>query len=188
MGAAGVFVAFALALWPMLKSVYTSDNSAARWAWGLIGNVVLIAALTRSARHTGKATLAWLAVFALIACCTFSLVRLSHTMLYSAFLEYWPLLIAILAGVAVLLARILRHADSWRPFFEPAYALGVLVNPVTAIFGVGYGISNSIPRWTESATFAVLAIVFLLAGLLLGPRRFTILTAVCGVAAIFKLA
>jgi hypothetical protein len=188
LGTAGVLVAFNLAFWPKLPAVYNADDTLRRWIWGLLGHLMLIAALMRSARRTGKPTLAWLALFAAISLAAFVLIRASRTVLYTGFLEFWPVILAIVAGVLILLARLANHSRSWKPFFEPAYATGVLFNPLIAICGASLIHSNAFPRWVESTTFAVLTLDYLLAAFVAGPRRLVILAGVCAAATAVKLA
>ncbi len=187
MGTTGVLVSVHLSFWPKLPYVYTSDNTLSRWLWGLLGNLVLIAALTRSARRTAKPTLAWLAIFAMVSTLTFILVRVDGTVLYSGFFEYWPLLLAAIAGLLLWAARGAHRSTPWKPFFEPTFVLGTLIVPVAAIAGAALTPSHSIPQWVEPATFAMLAVVYLLAAWLTGPRRFLILTFVCIGAALWNL-
>lgn len=183
LGAIGVLVSLQLAFWPKLPNVYVTDSSPARWAWGIAANGVFITMLTLAARRTGKPTLAWLAVFASVSLLAFVVIRSAGTFIYSGFLEYWPIILAVSAGAFLILARTSGRSGPWRPFYEPAYVCGVLVSPVFAILGATIIETHEIPAWVAPATFAVLAGAYLFAAFALGPRRVVILTLVCTAAA-----
>jgi hypothetical protein len=186
LGATAVLVSAHLAFWPKLPWVDTTDNTLGRWVWGLVANVILLAVLVGVARRTGRPTMAWLASF-VTACIGAFAVSRSTGLLYSMFFKYWPLMFASGAAACLVIARLTMHSHAWRAFFEPAYVLGVLVNPVVAIMGATFLASRIIPTWVDPATFGVLAGSFLLAAFLTGPRRFIVLTSVCALAAIWKL-
>lgn len=187
LGAIGVLVSAHLAFWPKLPYVYIADNTPGRWIWGIVANLALVLALVRSARKSGKPTLAWLASFALASMVAFILVRLSGTGLYVAVLTYWPLVLAVVAGLLLVLANRLAPTQGGRAFVEPAYVMGALIMPVVAIAGAALSHSLVIPEWVNPATFGLLAVVYCVAALLTGPRRFIVLTAACALAAVWNL-
>jgi len=184
LGAIGVLVSCQLAFWPELPNVHIKDNSVGRWIWGLLGNLMLMAALAGATRRTGKPTLAWLALCALTSTVAFVIIRLTGTFVYSGFLAFWPLVLAAAAGVLAALAYRAGRSAVWTPFHEPLYVSAVLILPVAAIGGATLLGSRSIPPWVAPATFGLLAAVYLVTALLPGPRRFIALTCVCTAAAV----
>jgi len=180
-GATGVLVALHLAFWPRLPYVDITDASTSRWVWGLLANGLLILALTAAARRTGKSTLAWLALFALGTCSVFVLIRSAGSAIHTGFVQYWPLVLAALAGIALLSTAPLLRSRTWRPFFEPTYLVGILILPVAAIGGTTIPEIRlqAMPTWVPTATFGLLAGVYGLAAWIPGPRRFLLLAAVC---------
>ncbi|HQE29607.1 MAG TPA: hypothetical protein PL151_17775, partial [Phycisphaerae bacterium] len=187
LGAIGVLVSCQLAFWPKLPNVYIGDNRLGRWIWSLLANLLLIAVLTGAARRTGKSTLGWLALSAAASTVAFIVIRAEGTFIYSGFLGYWPLLLAVTAGLLAILADKASHSEKWQPFREPLYVLAVLVLPVIAIFGATALASRAIPPWVAPATFGILTVSYSLAAVWPGPRRFYILTFVCAAAAAWQL-
>jgi hypothetical protein len=186
LGAIGVLVSMQLAFWPELPNVHIADNTPGRWIWGILANLMLIASLTGAARRTGKATLAWLALTAIISASAFVIIRLSGTVVYSGFITAWPIVLAVASGLLTLAAYRTAAAGGWHAFHEPLYVTGVLACPLAAICGAALIGSHAIPLWVAPITFGLLAGNYLLAGLLTGPRRFTILAFVCIAAAIWS--
>lgn len=187
LGAIGVLVSIQLAFWPKLPNVYIKDDSLGRWLWGVLPNLILLSALMRSARHTQKSTLAWLAMCAFVSLTGFIIIRSAGSFIYTGFLEYWPLILALAAGVLAVAAYGASRSAAWKPFHEPTYVLAVLVAPILAISGASVIGSRAIPPWVATATFGTLACTYLLTALLPGPRRFIVLTFVCAAAAVYTL-
>lgn len=187
LGAIGVLVSLQLAFWPELPNVHVRDNSLGRWIWGLLANLILIAALTGGARRTGKSTLAWLALGAICSTLAFAIIRSSGTFVYSGFVMAWPIVLAVVSGLLSLAAWRTARPGPWQAFYEPLYVVAVLVAPMAAISGAALIGSHAIPHWAAPVTFAVLAGSYLASALLVGPKRFVVLTAVCLAAAAWSL-
>lgn len=187
LGAIGVLVSYQLALWPKLPNVYSPDNAPSRWLWGLGANLLLLAALTWSARRTGKATLAWLSACSVAAIVAFIVIRSAGTFIHSGFMAGWPIWLALAACGLTLMTRRLFRSAAWRPFHEPVFLLAVVILPVAAVSGATVIPSRVLPTWIATATFAVLAGNYLLGALLTGPRRLISLTCLCVAAGLWSL-
>ena len=178
-GVTGVLVSTQLAVWPLLPYVDTRDNSPARWAWGLTGGAMLFLSLSGAARRTSKATLAWLAVLAAAALGVFVLARAVGVQPRDRLVAHWPLVAAGTAAAASLLAGAALRSRTRRAFFEPLLVTGILIGPVLAVMGTALSDAMRTPPWQAPATYALLAVNYLLAALVAGPATLVTVSAVC---------
>jgi hypothetical protein len=183
-GATGALIAFHLAFWPLFSFVTDPDSSMWRWVWGLGGNVLLVLALAFCALSTGKSTLAWLTLIAVLAGATFVLTRIPGSELVQWWVRYWPLGTALMAAASLPLAAATIRSRRWLPFAEPFYLIGIVVGPVAALSGASLVEHLQLPHWMPAATFASLAGVYLLAAWVPGPRRFVTVAAMCAAVSI----
>lgn len=186
-GATGVLVSLQLAFWPRFPRVEGLDDSTSRWFFGVGGDLLLVLALTYSARAAGKATLAWLAVFAIASLASFVLIRLGDHPLPLWWNRHWPLAIVVLAGVSLHLAVAAHRRTRWRPFGEPLLLFGLLIGPAAGLAGATLAQLQNMSPWVPAATFAALACVYSLAAVRPGPRAYLIAAAACAVMAAFRL-
>ncbi|HSW46879.1 MAG TPA: hypothetical protein VLM89_15060 [Phycisphaerae bacterium] len=186
-GATGVLVSLQLAFWPRFQGVDTSDNTAARWAWGVGAIVLLMLSLTFSARRTQKTTLAWLATFCVVALVSFVLIRLGDHALPQWWNSHWPLGLAGLSAASTLLAVAAYRHGRWRPFGEPLLLFGVLIGPVCALAGISLSSMQTMPTWVPAATFGALACTYCVAAIRPGPRSYAIACVICGAMAVYRL-
>ncbi len=185
--ATGVLVAMHLALWPRFSWVDTADNTSGRWVLGLTAYALLVATVSGAARRTRKPTLAWLAVLALLAMVAFVVVRLPGTGTYRAVILAWPPMTVVLSGLFLMAGWRALSSAAWKPFAEPLVVLGVLVLPLAALMGVALMVPMTTRSWVAPATFGLLSLLYLTAGLTTGPRRFLWLAVVCSAAAVWSL-
>ena len=75
---------------------------------------------------------AWLVLFTLASMVAFALVRLPHSAFSEAWMLYWPVLLAGVAGLMLPVAALAGRSAKWRPFREPTYLTGVVVAPLSA--------------------------------------------------------
>ena len=186
-GATGVLVSLQLAFWPRFPKVEGLDDATSRWFWGLGADLLLILTLTYAARRTRKATLAWLAVFAVASLASFVLIRLGDHPLPQWWNRHWPLAMVVLAGIGLHLAVTAYRRARWRPFGEPLLLFGVLIGPAAGLAGATLAQLQNMSPWVPAATFAALACVYILAAVRPGPRAYLIAAAACAVMAAFRL-
>lgn len=128
----GLLAALELAVWPEMASM--RDDSALRWAWGLLANLLLIASLVVAARLSQRRGIASLAVLVLVAAAVFVVVRFPDNRLKFWLLEHWPPLLALGAPVCLYLRQLARRGR-WRPFVDPVEALAFMAIPTVALIG-----------------------------------------------------
>ncbi len=184
-GAAGLLMSLHLAFWPSLPYVIDRDASRARWIWGPIANGLLVVALLLSARLTRKSTLAWLTILALGSTAGFVVTRAPGSALGELWFLYWPALVAASGVVCLLGILLVRRA---RPYFvEPLLVTGVLLAPVLSLMGLSIADEALIPHWLPPLTFATLAMLYLIASRVPGPRTFAAVAVICMAAAAWSL-
>ena len=186
-GALAVLMSLELSFWPKFPYVYDLDDTTWRWAWGLTANALLLLALVFAAQCTGRPTQAWLALFTVASVVMFVVVRSPHSVIGQVWSLFWPLLMAMVAPVALLLAGLAGGSSRWRAFWEPLYLTGLLIAPMAAIAGASFTEPASMPQWVPAATFGYLALVYLIATVFPGPRSFVAVAIVCAVMAIWDL-
>ncbi len=186
-GATAVLVSLHLSLWPKRPLALDPDNTPDRWVRGLSANGLLVLALTFAARRTGRATQAWLVLLTVASTVVFSLVRSSHSVFGEGWRLYWPIVMAVVAGLMLPLAGLSSRSANWRPFWEPTYLTGVFVAPLAAIAGVSLTEQLTMPQWVPAATFGCLTGVYLLAAVLPGPRTFVAVAVMCAVMGVWSL-
>lgn len=186
-GATGVLVGACLAFWPLRQYVSDLDNAARRWVWGLLAYGLLVLALLFAARRTNKPTLGWLFLLAAGCMVAFVLVRTPHLPLTEWIVIHWPLVLAGVAAVLVMGAFWSRRRAAWGALFEASYLTGVLLAPLMAAMGVLLHLSRWFPVWLPSATFALLAAVYLLTAALFKPRSIAVLSLLCAAASWWHL-
>jgi hypothetical protein len=185
--ATGVLVSLQLAFWPRFPRVEGFDDGTSRWFFGVGADLLLVLALTWSARAAGKATLAWLAVFAVASLASFVLIRLGDHPLPLWWNRHWPLAIVVLAGVSLHLAVAAHRRVGWRPFGEPLLLFGLLIGPAAGLAGATLAQFQTMPTWVPAATFAALTCVYTLAAVRPGPRAYIIPAAACAAMTAFRL-
>jgi len=186
-GAAGVLVAMQLAFWPRFPGVQGLENTVGRWLWGTSAHVLLMGALTFAALRARKATLAWLWTFAAASLVAFVLIRLGDHPIAAFWSDYWPPVIAVLAGVALPIATAAYRSVRWRPFGEPLLLFGLLAGPLAAMTGIVFGSLQTMSPWLPPATFGLLACVYLVASVRPGPRTYLVPAIACALLSAWRL-
>jgi hypothetical protein len=176
--ALAVLIAYHLAFWPSLP--YGSlDADAWRWGWGLAANGLLILVLLWIALTTHKSAAGWLFAFAVFAMVMFVTLRTPHGFPGQIWASYWPVVLAVMSCVLVVLASLLARTERGQPLFEPVYMAGVVITPLTSIAGILYSDPRTMPRWAPPMAFGGLLSSYLLAALLVGPRTFVAVSVLC---------
>lgn len=179
-GATGVLVALQLAAWPrLLNDVRGLDNSRWRWVCGLSAIGLLTAALIGAARRTRKPTLAYLALFAVLAGVIFSLVRLGDSRIVQLWSWYWPLLMPPIAGICLVLAIAAMRSPAWSTFARPLITVGLLVLPVLGSLCTQWADRGGMPHWTLAAVLGMLALLYAATAWWLRKRIFLLTAGVC---------
>ncbi len=178
-GVTGVLVMTQLAVWPLLPYVDTRENAPERWVWGLAAGLILYLALSWAARRTGKATLAWLAVLSAGCLALFILARAVGVQPRDRLVAHWPLAAAGTSLAASCLSGAVLRSRTRRAFFEPLLVTGILIGPVLAVIGTAIGDPMRTPPWQAPAAYALLAVNYLVAGLLAGPVTLGTVSVVC---------
>ena len=187
LGALAVLVSLHLSFWPMRPNVIDPDASLDRWLWGLGANGLLILVLGGAACRTGKATLAWLSLFAAAPLVAFVLVRSPTCPVSEWTLLHWPIPMVGVAGIALLGAHGAARSKHGRAFVEPLHLMGVLVAPMAAILGIAGANPLTMSPWIPAATYGALVAVYLLAAVLTGPRTFAAVAVMCAAVALYHL-
>jgi hypothetical protein len=151
-----------------------------------MGNGLLVLALLFSARRTQKSTLAWLTLLAAASGVLFVIARVEQSSLGVWWSLYWPLVMAGLAGAALMAAAFLAGRPGWQPFVAPLIYTGVIVAPLMAIAGASPLLDHA-AGWVPLATLGMLTAVYLLAAVTPGPATFTAVAAICAVAGLWEL-
>lgn len=185
-GATALLVAMNLAFWPLFPRIQDPDNSLERWLWGLGAGLLLIGTLTLSALRSRKTTVAWLAGFATASLVAFILIRLGDHAIAQWWSRYWAPATAALAGLAILPATGAYRSERWRPFGEPLLVFAVLFGPIAALAGITFTPPQVMQLWIPAATFALLAVVYLLATAIPGPKIYLIPAILCAVMAVWR--
>jgi hypothetical protein len=184
--AAGVLVSYHLAFWPVFP--YGNDDADIwRWGWGLTANGLLILVLLLASRKTQKSTLGWLVVFAVAGTIMFSVVRMPHGLPGHLWALYWPTVMAVAAGILVILGALLARTQNWQALFEPMYLTGVTILPVGAIGGILFGAPQTMPPWVPAVSFACLVAVYILAAVLVGPKTFIAVAVLCAAMSFWRM-
>lgn len=184
--AVAVLVSLHLAFWPVLP--YGSiDAGQWRWSWGLAANGLLMLVLLLAVRRTMKSTIGWLLVLTAGSTLMFAIVRSPQGLLGQTWALYWPVVMAVVGAVLVVLGSLLARTQDWQALFEPVYLSGVAVMPLAAIGGVLLGDPQLILTWVPTLTFGCLVIVYLLAALLVGPKTFASVAVLCAAMGFWKL-
>lgn len=186
-GATGVLVGACLAFWPLRQYVSDLDNTRGRWIWGLLAYGLLVLSLLFATRRTGKPTLGWLFLLAVGCTAGFVLVRTPHVSATEWIVIRWPVVLAGVAMVLVLAAFWIHRWPGWCAFYESCYLTGVVLAPLVAGLGVLLHLSRWFPVWLPSATFALLAGVYLLTAVLFKPRVIVVLSVLCAAASWWHL-
>ncbi len=178
--ATAVLIGFQLALWPRSEYVTETDDSLARWIWGLGGYTLLVLMLTFASVRTGKATLGYLVLFTLLAMATFVGVRAPAGPELQWWRYHWPAVLPVIGLVSVVLSALSRKTRHGAAFTEPLLIGGVLLIPMSALAGVAFGDPSglNIAPGAIAATFYLLSAVYLLAAFVPGPRTFLMLSAI----------
>jgi peptidoglycan/LPS O-acetylase OafA/YrhL len=185
-GATAILVSYHLAFWPAFP--YGSDDADTwRWGWGLAANGLLILVLLLAVRKSQKSTLGWLLVFAIAGTIMFAVIRTPHGLPGHVWALYWPTVMAVTAGILVILAAVLARTENWQALFEPVYLTGVAIMPIGAIGGILFGAPQLMPSWVPAVSFACLAVVYVLAAVLVGPRTFVAVAVLCGAMSFWRL-
>ncbi len=184
--ALAVLISYHLAFWPSLP--YGSiDDDTWRWGWGLAANGLLILILLWITLTTRKSTVGWLFMLAVFASLMFVVMRTPHDFPGRIWALYWPVVLAVMSSVLIVLAGLLARTERGQALFEPVYMAGVVIAPLTAIAGILYRDPQIIPRWTPTLTFAGLLVSYLLAALLVGPRTFVAVSVLCAGLCVWRL-
>lgn len=191
-GSFAVLVSLHLSFWPRFPAVLDLDASPGRWAWALSANVILILMLTFAARRTRRATVGWLVLFTVASVGMFAVVRTPHAWLGKTWTQHWQMILAIVACLMILLARLVSSRPNWQAFWEPAYLTGIFVAPMASIAGLVAAQSSPFQSMTilpplPTLTFAWLGLAYLLAAVMLGPRQFYTVAALCAIVSIWSL-
>lgn len=180
----GLLVAMNLALWPLFP--YSApDTTAWRWAWGISGHLLLFLAIVFASLRTGKPTLAWLAVMAAVTAAGHVMTRTQSSPAMQLWGRHWPVILPPVATLLLLLAAAAQRSRRWPPFWEPLYLIGLLILPMAAITGASLVEQLHLPFWVPGVTFGGLAVVYLVAAWLPGPRGFLIVAMICGAVSVY---
>ncbi len=178
-GATAGLMGMHLAVWPLFPNVIVSDAETYRWIEGSIGYVLLFGALATSAKRTGKETLAWFVLIAAASAIIFAMVRRPHAAVTQIWAANWPLLLAVIGLLALLLSIPAAVSKTRRVFAFPLMMTGAFIAPAMAAVGVTLMRSNTRPDWLPVATMAVLAVLYLVASWRPGPRLFMGVSGIC---------
>jgi hypothetical protein len=157
-GALALMLSLLMALWPDIGlHVSTSDASAGRWVAGVLAHVALVVVLVWSARSSGKVTLGWAAVVAMIVLGQFVAVRLHHGRASLWLTMYWPLVWAS-SGVLIWVVGRVSARTSWSVLAGPLACAGLAL-PAVGLLGL---LATSSMGWVMVLTSLLLVMVIAL--------------------------
>lgn len=185
-GALAVLVAYQVALWPTLPSVFAPDNSLGRWISGLAAIVILSLVMTRDARLSSSRAMAALTLAALGAALLFTLARWPDSVLRGRLVQYLPIVASLAALPLLAVAEAIPEASRWRSFAPPLWFVALLILPAAALLALVF--TRRLPaEWISPLTLAAVGGVYALAGSREGRRPFLALSVVLLLAAAFNL-
>ncbi|MCG8407207.1 MAG: hypothetical protein MI923_18570 [Phycisphaerales bacterium] len=174
--AIAVLVAFQMALWPARAMSTIEDNNTARLVLGSVAILLLLLMSVRNARRIDSTPLAGLAVAFLIAEIAFLFVRVPHSSSRGWLIQYNPAVLSIVALPTLALAESLQKT-TWRPFAAPLWFLALLILPAWALLQL-LPPARPPAEWVRPTTFAILGLVYVMAGLREHRRALLVLGAV----------
>lgn len=184
--ALAVLVAYQIALWPTLPSVFAPDNSIGRWISGMTAIVILCFVMTRDARLSSSRAMAALTLAALGAAALFALARWPDSVLRGRIIQYLPIVASLAALPLLAIAEAIPGTSRWRSFAPPLWFIALLILPAAALLALLF--TRRLPaEWISPLTLAAVGGVYALAGSREGRRPFLALSVVLLLAAAFNL-
>ncbi len=192
----GTLAALQLALWPELSS--TRDDTAPRWALGLIASFIWIGSLVLATRLSQKRRVAYVCLFNVAVLGIFVAVRMPDIRLKYWIVSHWPVVVALLAPLSLILSRLCRRG-LWTPFQGAMEGAAVLTLPSLAILGVVVTAARPIVIFLgkafqydvgllRTAAFGVLAVHYVLVTYTSGRRGFLIAAGICAAVSVAGVA
>jgi hypothetical protein len=164
--ALAVLVGYQMALWPVRVLSSVEDNSPARMIFGITSLLLLawISAKEAQRRHgdTAASLAASLSVALVIAMVIFVFLRLPTSAYRGWLIQYDAAVLSVLT-LPILIAAELLPRTMWRCFAQPLWWLALLALPTISLLEL-LRATRPASEWIRPATFASLALLYILAG------------------------
>lgn len=158
--ALGVLVAFNMTTWPGGRMSFGPDNTPARWIAGLAGLLLLAIVTGGFALKRRDAPLATLCVASLAGMVLFAFIRWPHSDLRGWIAQNAAVVLAGAALIVLLAAEWLPRTRA-EPFAPSLWISAALLLPAAALLQCTGRLAGG---WVRPLTFAILGIVYVVAG------------------------